>query len=160
MSKIDSVHSITINSDVEERPSSLGRVDTVAAGSKDEKRTWFKVRDEVQQRSIDKFRTVAGFECSVGMIEQSINTFKTDVFNYKLLANAYQDMAQIFQYQYDFQNEIEKKDEKTKKAMERSRENILKPKYFCIKFTEIAESSWMRFLSGRSFVYRGDTTMR
>ena len=53
-----------------------------------------------------------------------------------------------------------KQDEGQRRKMERERENILKPKYFCITFGPIERSSRLRFLSCKSFVYRGDTTLR
>ena len=123
-------------------------------------KTWYKLREEVVRHSIDKFKDVSGFECSVGMIEQSIRTFKTDVFDLKSLAKSYKNLAEIFNYQYDFQNQVKNEEGEKKKRLERARENILKPQYFCIKFDTVLDSSWMRFLSGKSFVYRGDTTMR
>lgn len=94
------------------------------------------------------------------MIEQSIRTFKTDVFDYKSLADSYNNLAEIFNYQYNFQNQVKNLEGEIKKKLERARENILKPQYFCIKFDTVGESSWMQFLSNKSFVYRGDTTMR
>lgn len=127
---------------------------------KQQNTTWYKLRDEVIHNSIDKFKAVSGFECSVGMIEQSIRTFKTDVFDYKSLADSYANLAEIYNYQYDFQNQVKNLEGEKKKRLERARENILKPQYFCIKFDTVNESSWMRFLSNKSFVYRGDTTMR
>ena len=103
---------------------------------------------------------MSGFECSVGMIEQSIRTFKTDLFDYKSLADSYKNLAEIFESQYDFKKQVEKEEGEKKKRLERARENILKPQYFCIKFETVGDSSWRRFLSNKSFVYRGDTTMR
>lgn len=107
-----------------------------------------------------RFKAVSGFECSVGMIEQSIRTFKTDVFDYKSLADSYKNLAEIYNYQYDFQNQVKSLEGDVKKRLERARENILKPQYFCIKFDTVGDSSWRHFLSNKSFVYRGDTTMR
>ena len=103
---------------------------------------------------------MSGFECSVGMIEQSIRTFKTDLFDYKSLADSYKNLAEIFESQYDFKRRVEKEEGEKKKRLERARENILKPQYFCIKFETVGDGSWKRFLSNKSFVYRGDTTMR
>ena len=127
---------------------------------KQQNTTWYKLREEVIHNSIDKFNAVSGFECSVGMIEQSIRTFKTDVFDYKSLADSYDKLAVIYNYQYDFQNLVKNLEGEKKKRLERARENILNPQYFCIKFDTVNESSWMQFLSNKSFVYRGDTTMR
>ena len=46
-------------------------------------------RNEIQKISIDKFKEASGFECSVEMMEDSIKSFKSDIFDYKLLANAH-----------------------------------------------------------------------
>ena len=125
------------------------------------KKTWYELRNDVIQLAIEKFKSVSGFECSVDMMEHSIKSYKTDLYDYKLLSNSYQIMADLFAYQNDFQNKIrEMKDESKKKTMEGERENILKPQYFCIKFGIISETSWLRYMSGKTFVYRGDTTLR
>ena len=180
-----------------------------------EDKTYYKLRDEIMQRSIKSFESVSGFECSVAMMEQSIKSFKTDLYDYKvldftyfcresnsrdsichtlsnhyksiksvkyqvflslllsvmrllfllfhfqLLANAYNTMGRIFEYQADFQDKISKlTDDVEKRNMELARENILRPQYFAIKFGLITENTWLKFLSGKTFVYRGDTTLR
>ena len=94
------------------------------------------------------------------MIEQSIKTFKTDLLDHKSLADSYRNLADILDSQYDFKKQVEKEEGDKKKRLERARENILKPQYFCIKFETVGDGSWRRFLSNKSFVYRGDTTMR
>ena len=128
----------------------------------DQKKTWYLLRNDVITLAINKFKDVSGFECLVDMMEQSIQSYKTDLYDYKLLSNSYQIMADLFAYQNDFQNNLQKdlKDESKKKKMERARENVLNPQYFCIKFGPIADNSWLRFLSRKTFVYRGDTTLR
>ena len=127
-----------------------------------EKKTWYKLRDAVVRLAIEKFESISGFECSVGMMEDLILILKTDLFDYKLLANSYTTMANIFAFQNDFQEKLRSLNEEQRKKAVTSRENILKPQYFCIKFGNISAKSraWMRFLSGKTFVYRGDTTLR
>ena len=49
-----------------------------------EDKTYYKLRDEIMQRSIKSFESVSGFECSVAMMEQSIKSFKTDLYDYKV----------------------------------------------------------------------------
>ena len=86
---------------------------------------------------------------------------KVFLFPFQLLANAYNTMGRIFEFQADFQDKISKlTDDVEKKKMELARENILKPQYFAIKFGLITENTWLKFLSGKTFVYRGDTTLR
>ena len=52
-------------------------------------KTYAYYRNEIQKISIDKFKEASGFECSVKMMEDSIKSFKSDIFDYKLLANAH-----------------------------------------------------------------------
>ena len=52
-------------------------------------KTYAYYRNEIQKISIDKFKEASGFECSVEMMEDSIKSFKSDIFDYKLLANAH-----------------------------------------------------------------------
>ena len=49
-----------------------------------EEKTYYKLRNEIMQRSIKSFESVSGFECSVAMMEESIKSFKTDLYDYKV----------------------------------------------------------------------------
>ena len=51
-------------------------------------------------------------------------------------------------------------DEESRKKMERARGDILNPQYFLIRFCGRPETNWLSFLSGKAFVYRGESTMR
>ena len=44
--------------------------------------------------------------------------------------------------------------------MERARGDILNPQYYLIRFSSVPELNWLRFLSGKAFVYRGESTMK
>ena len=44
--------------------------------------------------------------------------------------------------------------------MERSRGDILNPQYFLIRFSVLADINWLSFLSGKAFVYRGESAMK
>ena len=97
------------------------------------------------------------------MMEESIVSFKTDLFDYQLLAKSYSKLAEIYENQDNFVGQIDKIEDRDQKIQAlTSRENILKPQYFCVKFDTIVSKSrnWLRFLSGKTFVYRGDTIFR
>ena len=69
--------------------------DTVDKNTK----TYYKLRNNVIQLAIQKFKAASGFECSVGMMELSILSLKTELYDYKLLSDSYKTMAQIFDFQ-------------------------------------------------------------
>ena len=108
-------------------------------------------------------------------MEDSIKSFKSDIFDYKLLANAHKRyifrrlksyrfcsfrLAEIFEYQEDFLSKVKDENEESRKKMERARGDILHPQYFLIRFSGRPDTNWLSFLSGKAFVYRGESTMK
>ena len=69
-------------------------------------------------------------------------------------------LAEIFEYQEDFLSKVKDHDEESRKTMERARGDILNPQYFLIRFSVLPDINWLSFLSGKAFVYRGESTMK
>ena len=122
---------------------------------------WSVLKDAIQKLSIKKFRDASGFECSIEMMETSIERYKTEIFDYKELSKAYRNLSEIYDYRYNFNQKLKedtKMQEKVRKQMESSRRNILDPEYYKISFYNAP--LWLRFLSNKTFIYRGDAMLK
>ena len=120
--------------------------------------TWSEAKEAITALAIKKFTDAAGFECSVEMMEASILRYKTEVFDFRELANAYRNLATIYEYRVDFDEKLEKEEAAKKKELENARRNIINPTYFNIGFYNT--STHMRFLEGKSFIYRADAMVK
>ena len=123
--------------------------------------TWSVLKDAVQKLSIKKFRDASGFECSIEMMETSIDRYKSEIFDYKELSKAYKNLSEIYEYRYNFNQKL--REDKTvkesiRKQMESARRNILDPEYYRISFYHAP--LWLRFLSNKTFIYRGDAMLK
>jgi len=123
--------------------------------------TWSRLKDAVQKLSIKKFKDASGFECSIEMMEKSIDRYKSEIFDYKELSKAYRHLSEIYEFRFNF-NEKLKEDQDLKederKSMQSSRRNILEPEYYRVTFYNAP--LWLRFLSNKTFIYRGDAMMK
>eukprot|EP00092_Neocalanus_flemingeri_P017839 GFUD01019303.1.p1 GENE.GFUD01019303.1~~GFUD01019303.1.p1 ORF type:complete len:1705 (+),score=380.42 GFUD01019303.1:51-5165(+) len=123
--------------------------------------TWSTLKDAVQKLSIKKFRDASGFECSIEMMERSIDRYKSEIFDYKALSKAYKNLSEIYEYRYNFNQKLiedQKIEDDLRKEMESSRRNILDPEYYRISFYNAP--LWLRFLSNKTFIYRGDAMLK
>ena len=123
--------------------------------------TWSRLKDAVQKLSIKKFRDASGFECSIEMMEKSIDRYKSEIFDYKELSKAYKNLSEIYEYRYNFNEKLREDQtvgEDERKSMQSSRRNILDPEYYRISFYNAP--LWLRFLSNKTFIYRGDAMLK
>ena len=121
--------------------------------------TWSQVKDEVRNLAIKKFEDASGFECSVQIMEKSIERYKTEVFDFKELANAYRALANIYDYRHDFTKKLKEVTcDRRKGDLQDNRRNILYPEYY--KLTFFNTPAWLKFLDSKSFIYRGDAMLQ
>ena len=123
------------------------------------KTTWTQLKEVVQKLSLKMFKKASGFECSVEMMENSIERYKTSIFDYIALSKAYKRLSEIYEFQYDFNKKMaQMENEVEKKQMESSRFNIKRPEYYVMKFFN--PPTWLSFLQDKTFIYRGEAMLR
>ena len=118
--------------------------------------TWSEAKEAITALAIKKFKDASGFECSVEMIEKTIDRYKREVFDFKELAKAYRALTDIYEYQVDFNAKLKGETAERKKEMENARRNIMGPIYYNITFHNTSTTTHLRFLEGKSFIYRAD----
>ena len=123
------------------------------------KGTWSRVKENLRTLAIKKFKDACGFECSVEMMEKSIERYKSEVFDFKELAESYRRLAEIYDFRYDFPKKLEdEEDHQKKKEMQDCRRNIINPEYY--KITFIQTPLWLKFLESKMFIYRGNAMLQ
>ena len=122
--------------------------------------TWSEAKEAITALAIKKFKDASGFECSVEMMEESIDRYKTEVFEFKELAKAYKALGEIYEYRVDFNNKLKDEAASRKEEMENARKNVINPTYFNISFYNTAATKHLRFLEGKSFIYRADAFIK
>ena len=122
--------------------------------------SWSEAKEAITALAIKKFKDAAGFECSVEMMEESILRYKTEVFDFRELANAYRNLANIYEYRVDFDAKLKDIEAGKKKELENARRNVIKPTYFNIGFYNTSTTIHLRFLEGKSFIYRADAMVK
>ena len=122
--------------------------------------SWSEAKEAITALAIKKFKDAAGFECSVEMMEKSILRYKTEVFEFRELANAYRNLANIYEYRVDFNAKLKDEEAGKKKELENARRNVINPTYFNIGFYNTSTTIHLRFLEGKSFIYRADAMVK
>ena len=121
--------------------------------------SWSQLREEVQNLSLKMFLKASGFECSVQIIENSIERYKSTIFDYKALSNAHKRLSKIYKLQYAFHEKLtQMRNEAEKKQILESRVMIMNPEYYVMKFCN--PPTWLAFLENKTFIYRGEMMLR